>query len=136
MMPTQSKRSFLHGGCTLAVLLFLLAACHTHAQNTGSSNPKQQQVYLPDPTPRARPLDMVYGSDSQQQSNSDQVISARNAKRRELEVWAADELVILSEQLQSDVSQPRTASSMTAAAANAEKIEQLAKNLTAALKAP
>lgn len=135
MMPSPSSRSFLHGSCTLIVLLLLLTACPSRAQNPGSANPKQQMVLLPDPTPRTRPNDMIYGNNSGQQSKSDQVVSARNAKRRELEVWAADELVTLSEKLQSEVSQAKTPSSMTTAAANAEKIEQLAKNLAAAMKA-
>jgi hypothetical protein len=134
MMPTPSKPSLLHG-CTFAVLLFLFTAGPAHAQNPGSGNPKQQLVLLPDPTPRTRPLDVIYGSNPGQQSDSDQVVSARNAKRRELEVWAADELVTLSERLQSQVSAPKGAASKKDAVASAEKIEQLAKNLAAAIKA-
>jgi hypothetical protein len=135
MMPTQAKRLFLHGSCALTVLLFLLIAYPAHAQNMGGGGPPAHVLYLPDPTPRTRPLDTVYGPNQGQPSDSDQVVSARNAKRRELEVWAADELVTLSERLQSQVSTHKTATSMTDAAANAEKIEQLAKNLAAAMKA-
>ncbi len=65
-----------------------------------------------------------------------EALEHRNAKRRELVVWAADELVTLSERVHEDVTKPKTDASIANAAANADKIEQLAKNLTAALKAP
>jgi hypothetical protein len=136
MMPTPSKRFILHGILTFAVLPFLLAAYSAHAQdNGGGGGPPSHVLMLPNPTPRERPLDQVYSPDQEQPSKSDQVASERNAKRRELEVWAADELVTLSENLKSELAQPKTAASMTTAATNAEKIEQLAKSLATAMKA-
>ena len=134
-MQANSTRAIVRGGCIFASLLFPLIACLAHAQNQGGGGPGAHVVYLPDPTPRSRPLDKVYGPDEEKPSNSDQVISERNAKRRELEVWAADELVTLSEKLQAELSGPKTAASSSTAAAHAEKIEQLAKNLATAMKA-
>jgi len=93
-------------------------------------------VYLPNPTPRETDPHLLLGDNSQAGTPTQEALERRNTKRRELVEWAANELVTLSERLQSDVTRPKTSASMATAAANADKIEQLAKNLTAALKAP
>jgi hypothetical protein len=91
---------------------------------------------LPDPTPRETDLHLLLHDDPQAGTPTQEALERRNAKRRELVAWAANELVALSEQLQANVTKPKTSTSMAAAAANADKIERLAKNLAAALKTP
>jgi hypothetical protein len=110
-----------------------LLPCSARAQ---SANPKQQMVYLPDPTPR--PIDPHWKLDDNPQAgtSTQEALDHRNQRRRELTVWAADELVTLSARLQADLAQPRTDLATADAVANAQKIEQLARNLAAALKAP
>jgi hypothetical protein len=114
----------------VAAMIFAPVA---HAQ---SNNSKSQQIYLPDPTPRAIDPHLLLKDNPQAGTSTQTALENRNAKRRELVVWAANELVTLSERVQADVTKPTSTASMATAAANADKIEQLAKNLTAALKAP
>jgi hypothetical protein len=116
----------------LAATFLLLFPLSLRAQST---NPKSQVIYLPDPTPRETDPHLVLGDNSQVGVQGQALIEQRNAKRRELVEWAANELVTLSERVQTDVIGPKTPATMALAAANAEKIEQLAKNLSAALKA-
>ena len=123
-------RFLLFGFASIA--LAMAAAPLARAQ---SDNPKQQMIYLPDPTPRPPDPRWLLGDNSQAGTTTQQAVEHRNAKRRELVVWAADELVTLSERVQTDVTKPKTSETMASAAANADKIEQLAKNLSAALKA-
>lgn len=115
-----------------SIALAITAAPFARAQ---SANPKQQLVYLPDPTPRQLDPRLTLGDTSQAGTSTQEAVEHRNAKRRELIVWAANELVTLSERIQADVTKPKTTESMASAAANADKIEQLAKNLSTALKA-
>jgi len=135
-MRTQiaSSRSFLWLG--LASVAFVMEAAPAAQAQQGGGNPKQQQVYLPDPTPRSPDLSLKLGDNQQAGTSTQEAVEHRNQKRRELTVWAANELVTLSEHLQADVTQPKTSITSADAAANAQKIEQLAKNLAAALKAP
>ncbi len=111
-----------------AVLLAPLA----HAQN----NNKTQQVTIVDPTPRPIDPSLRLGDNSQAGTGIQQATELRNQKRRELTIWAANELVTLSQHLRADVTQPKTNVTTADAAANAQKIEQLAKNLATALRAP
>jgi len=117
-----------------SIALAMAAAPFSPAQTSPTA--KQQVIYLPDPTPRAIDPHLLLKDNPQAGTSTQEAVEHRNAKRRELVVWAADELVTLSERVQADVTKPASTASMATAAANAEKIEQLAKNLTAALKAP
>ena len=121
--------------CSAQVLVAaaIVFAPEAHAQ---SNNNRSQQVYLADPTPRPPDPHLLLGDNPQAGTATQEAVEHRNQKRRELTLWAADELVTLSEHLQADVTQPKTSLNTADAAANAQKIEQLAKNLTAALKAP
>jgi hypothetical protein len=110
----------------------MLLAPLAHAQN----NNKTQQVTLVDPTPRPIDPSLLLGDNSQPGTATQQAVEQRNQKRRELTIWAANELVTLSQHLHAEVTQPKTNVTAADAAANAQKIEQLAKNLAAALKAP
>jgi hypothetical protein len=103
-----------------------------HSQN----NNKTQQVTLVDPTPRPIDPSLLLGDNPQAGTTTQQAAEHRNQKRRELTIWAAGELVTLSHHLQTEVTQPKTSLNSADAAASAQKIEQLAKSLTAALKAP
>jgi hypothetical protein len=119
-------------GLALAAVLMIFAP----GAGAQSGNSKSQLVYLPDPTPRAIDPHLLLHDNPQAGTPTQEALERRNAKRRELVAWAANELVTLSEQLHANVTKPKTASSIATATANADKIEQLAKNLTAALKTP
>jgi hypothetical protein len=111
----------------------IILAPAAHAQ---SNNSKTQQVTLVDPTPRPIDPSLLLGDNPQPGTATQQAAEHRNQKRRELTIWAADELVTLSQHLQAEVTKPKTGPSSADAAANAQKIEQLARNLATALKAP
>jgi hypothetical protein len=119
-------------GFLVAAAFLLLSPLSLRAQ---SSNPRSQVIYLPDPTPRETDPHLVLGDTSQVGAQDQALVEQQNAKRRELVEWAANELVTLSERVQLDVTSPKTPATMALAAANTQKIEQLAKNLSAALKA-
>jgi hypothetical protein len=131
-MQTASLRNYLVPGFALAAIIGASAPM----ASAQSANPKSQTIYLPDPTPRQTDPHLLLHDDPQAGIPTQEALERRNAKRLELVEWAANELVALSEQLQTNVAKPRTASSVAAATANAEKIQQLARNLTAALKTP
>lgn len=119
-------------GFMLAAAFLLVSPLALRAQ---SNNPRSQTIYLPDPTPRETDPHLLLGDASPAGLQHQELIEQQNAKRRELVVWAANELVTLSERVQLDVASPKTPATMALAAANTEKIEQIAKNLSAALKA-
>lgn len=129
-LPTPS-------GVELAAALLLLSPLllSPSTLRAQANNPKSQTIYLPDPTPRETDPHLVLGDTSPVGVQDQGIIEQRNAKRRELVEWAANELVALSERVQLDLASPKTPATMALAAANTEKIEQLAKNLSAALKA-
>jgi hypothetical protein len=116
----------------LAAAAMVLAPI-AHAQ---SNNTKTQQVTLVDPTPRPIDPHLLLGDNSQAGTATQDAAERRNQKRRELTIWAANEIVTLSQHLQADVTQPKTSTTTADAAANVLKIEQLAKNLATALKSP
>ena len=60
---------------------------------------------------------------------------ARNEKRRQLLIWATNELVAMSERAEKAASGPDSDASKAELAANVNKIEALAKNLAVAMKA-
>jgi hypothetical protein len=128
-----SPLKYLCSGLILVAAGMVLAPA-VHAQSNNSN--KSQMVYLPDPTPRPPDPHLLLHDNPQTGTSTQDAVEHRNEKRRELVVWAANELVALSERLETDVAEPKTGASTATAAADAEKIEQLAKNLTAALKAP
>lgn len=109
----------------------VLVSCSTAATQVQ----KQQQIILPDPTPRQTDPSLRFPDDTEGKAHLQEAIKTENAKRRALVEWAANELVLLSERLEADVSKPKSTASMTTATANAAKIEELAKNLKAALAA-
>jgi hypothetical protein len=121
----------LFPGLVLAVAVMI----STSAARAQAPTAKQQVIYLPDPTPRPPDPHLLLGDNPQAGTSTQEAVEHRNAKRRELVVWAANELVTLSERVQANVAKPKTSESVASAAADADKIEQLAKNLTAALKA-
>jgi hypothetical protein len=129
----MGKSSVRKGTACLSLsALVLVPICVSVAQ----TNTHSQVVYLPDPTPRPKDPDLVYGNKQDDQSRVDgKAIQNINAKRRELVVWAANELVALSARMEADMRRPPTADSIAAAKANAEKIEKLAKSLGDAVKA-
>jgi hypothetical protein len=94
-----------------------------------------QRVGPPDPTPRQADLHLVLADTPQAGTSTQQALEHQNQKRRELVLWASEELVTLSQDVQADVVKPKTEATTANAAVNAEKIELLAKNLIAALKA-
>ena len=122
----------LFPGLVLAVAVMI----STSAARAQAPTAKQQVIYLPDPTPRAIDPHLLLKDNPQAGTSTQAALENRNAKRRELVEWAANEMVTLSERVQTDVAKPRTSESVASASANADKIEQLAKNLAAALKAP
>jgi len=124
--PPKQPRLALAATCLLLLPLSLRAQ---------ANNPKSQQIYLPDPTPRETDPHLVLGETSPVGVQDERVVEQQSAKRRELIEWAANELVSLSERVQVDLASPKTPATMALAAANTEKIEQLAKNVSAALKA-
>jgi len=131
-MPIRTPFPPESPGLLVAATLLLLLPLSLRAQ---SSNPRSQVIYLPDPTPRETDPHLVLGDTSQVGVQDQALVQQQNAKRRELVEWAANELVTLSERVQLDVTSPKTPATMALAAANTQKIEQLAKNLSAALKA-
>ncbi|AXC14345.1 hypothetical protein ACPOL_5089 [Acidisarcina polymorpha] len=78
---------------------------------------------------------ILLGDNPANDAHSAEAIELQNKRRRELIEWAADEMVVLSARVELDLTKPKTTVSTAAAASNVAMIEQLAKNLTAALKA-
>jgi hypothetical protein len=120
----------------LAAVLVAALVISTSTAIAQNNNNKSQEVYLPDPTPRPPDPHWLLGDNPQAGTSTQAALENRNAKRRALVEWAANELVTLSQRLEVDVAKSKTGDSMATETVNAEKIEQLAKNLTAALKAP
>lgn len=129
-MNTRAIPSFFYLGIISTVALLIFCFAQAGAQST-----KSQVVYLPDPTPRPLDPDIKYRDDGKPQAHAAELEKQQNLKRRALVEWGANELVLLSQHLQEDVAQHPTAAPTAAQAASAEKIEQLAKNLKAAVKA-
>ena len=130
-MRTRIRISLRYpGSVALALLLGILPPATAQ-----SNNPKSQQIYLPDPTPRDPDPRTIYGDHPEAQARAQELAARQNAKRRQLVEWAANELVMLSQQLQADIAKHPSGASMAPEAANAEKIEKLAKNLNAAVRA-
>jgi hypothetical protein len=122
-------------GCLGFVLVAALLISASPAIAQSNNNTKSQQIYLADPTPRAIDPHLLLNDSPNAGIPTQQALDRRNAKRRELVEWAANELVTLSERLEADVTRSDPGESLAAAQANAAKIEELAKNLKVAIKA-
>lgn len=131
-MRTRTTSTAKPPRLALAAALLLLAPPSLRAQ---SNNPKSQLVSIPNPTPRETDPHLLLGDTSRLGAQNQSLVEQQNAKRRELVAWAANELVALAARVQLDLDSPKTPATMALAAANTEKIEHLAKNLSAALKA-
>ena len=120
-----------------AASVWLSASFLSPVSRSGAqTNTHSQVVYLPDPTPRPKDPDLIYGHNQDAEPRVDnKSIEDINTKRRALVAWAANEMVRLSDRLEAEVRQPQSAASVAAAKGNAEKIEKLARNLSDALKA-
>jgi prophage antirepressor-like protein len=91
---------------------------------------------LPDPTPREiDPSLRNHTEDPAAAAARRRAVAAQNEKRRQLIVWATNELVVLSERADKAASAPAGDASKAELAANVNKIEVVAKNLAAAMKA-
>lgn len=110
----------------------LLSSCASRALS--QSTP--QVLKLPDPTPREVDPHLLYPNDPSVPPATRRALAAQEQKRRELILWAANELVVLSERAQQEASVPPEAASKAALATNVARIEALARNLAAAMKAP
>ena len=84
----------------------------------------QQQIYLPDPTPRPPDLQREYGDDPVSRARQQQIALIRKAQRRQGILAATDRLILLAAELRDE-----TGSSMSARAVKAEEIEKLAKKV-------
>ncbi|MBB5059160.1 hypothetical protein HDF16_003883 [Granulicella aggregans] len=99
-------------------------------------NSPSQVLKLPDPTPREiDPRLRNHAEDPAAAAAMRRAVAAQNEKRRQLIVWAANELVVLSERAEKAASGPAGDASKAELAANVNKIETLAKNLAIAMKA-
>ena len=109
----------------------LLLTYGARAQNSGS-----QVLKLPDPTPREiDPSLRNHAEDPAAAAAMRRAVAAQNEKRRQLIVWATNELVMLSERAEKAASGPAGDVSKAELASNVNKIEVLAKNLAVAMKA-
>lgn len=118
----------------LAKPALALAVVLPHYAGMAQNENKHQTVYLPDPTPRETDPHLIYG-EKPTAAQTQAAVEARNAQRRALVLWGANELVKLSQQLNDDLAKKAEESPRAPMAADAEKIETLAKNLKMAVKA-
>jgi hypothetical protein len=106
----------------------LVLTCSARAQTP-------QMLKLPDPTPREiDPSLRNHSEDPVAAAAMRRAVAAQNEKRRQLILWATNELVVLSERAEKAASGPTGDASKAELAANVNKIEALAKSLAAAMK--
>ena len=89
----------------------------------------QQQIYLPDPTPRPPDLQREYGDDPVSRARQQQIALIKKEQRRQEVVTATDRLILLAGELRDEAAKHETGSSMRARAVKAEEIEKLAKKV-------
>lgn len=89
----------------------------------------QQQIYLPDPTPRPPDLQREYGDDPVARARQQQIALLKKAQRRQEVLAATDRLILLAAELRNEAAQHEAGRSMKANAAKAEQIEKLAKTV-------
>jgi hypothetical protein len=116
-------------GVLLGAGVSLVLICSARAQTP-------QMMKLPDPTPREIDPNLRYRDvDPATAAAMRKAVAAQNEKRRQLILWATNELVVLSERAEKVASGPTGDASKAELAANVNKIEALAKNLAVAMKA-
>jgi hypothetical protein len=89
----------------------------------------QQQIYLPDPTPRPPDLQREYGDDPVSRARQQQIALIRKAQRRQEILTTTDRLILLAAELRDETVKHETGSSMKARSVKAEEIERLAKKV-------
>lgn len=89
----------------------------------------QQQIYLPDPTPRPPDLQREYGDDPVSRARQQQIALIRKAQRRQEILTTTDRLILLAAELRDETVKHETGTSMRANAVKAEQIEKLAKTV-------
>jgi hypothetical protein len=111
---------------TAAILPGVLLWCAV-----GQAEPAQvqQQIYLPDPTPRPPDLQRQYGDDPVSRARQQQIALIRKEQRRQEILTATDRLILLAAELRDETVKHETGSSMKARAVKAEEIEKLAKKV-------
>lgn len=89
----------------------------------------QQQIYLPDPTPRPPDLQRQYGDDPVARARQQQMALIKKAQRRQEVLAATDRLVLLAAELRDEAAKHEAGRSMRTNAGKAEQIEKLAKTV-------
>ena len=87
----------------------------------------QQQIYLPDPTPRPPDLQREYGDDPVSRARQQQIALMKKSQRRQEVLAATDRLMLLAEEMRDEAAKHEAGRSMRTNAAKAEQIEKLAK---------
>lgn len=113
-------------GRTLLEMTILACICCGNALGQ-ATKPAQQPLYLPDPTPRPPDLEKKYDTNSQDLALQQRLAQLRAAQIRQQVVAATDKLLLLTEQLKSDVEKREVPGAMTPQVVKAEQIEKLAK---------
>src|SRR5437763_7585292 len=90
-----------------------------------------QQIYLPDPTPRPIDLHKKYGdnNDAAERLKQQQLAMQKVAERRQEIESEADKLVVLARELQSQFAERSKDGPKGMGAAKAQQIEKLAKSV-------
>jgi hypothetical protein len=117
----------------LAALIVILMYCAGAAAQ--ASKPPQQPLYLPDPTPRPPDLEKKYETDSSDLARQQQLAALKIAQIRQQVIVATDKLLLLTQELEADVSKHENGVSMTPQVVKVEQIEKLAKTVKERTKA-
>ena len=108
--------------CTL-----ILCAGTAFGQNP---NPPSSHVIIPNPTPREPDLEKVYGDNSKDQKKQQTLLLQSQLRARE--IWLeSNQILLLAQQLQQDVSGKK---SMTVNATKVAQIEKLARSVQEKMK--
>jgi hypothetical protein len=117
----------------LAALIVILMYCAGAAAQASKS--PQQPLYLPDPTPRPPDLEKKYETDSPDLARQQHLAALKAAEIREQVIVATDKLLLLTQELEADVSKHENGVSMTPQVVKVEQIEKLAKTVKERTKA-
>jgi hypothetical protein len=93
-----------------------------------------QQIYLPNPTPRDPDLHDKYKDDPLAQARQQQAAQIRQAQIRQQVAAATDRLALLAQQLKNEVEKGDKDTSLIVDAQKAAEIEKLAKSVKNAMK--
>ncbi len=111
----------------LTVVAIALSLCYfAMAQN--------QQIYLPNPTPRDPDLYDKYKDDPTEKIRQQQVALIRAAQRREQVLAATDRITVVAQQLKTNMEKHEAGAPLGANAQQAAEIEKLAKTIKSAMK--